>query len=69
MTDPVVGGALGGLRPFVQAAPHLGVGGETTDSSTGTAVLTELETAIQASAALLDSLTALHDALTGEGGM
>lgn len=69
LIDPVGGGVLGGLRPFVQAAPHRGIGGEAMDRSAGAAVLAELETAIRASAALLDSLAALHDSLSGEGGV
>ncbi len=67
--DPAISAALGGLRPFVQAAPHLGIGREAMQGSAGATVLAELEAAIQASSALLESLAALHDLLSGEGGV
>jgi V8-like Glu-specific endopeptidase len=66
--DPAIGAALGGVRPFVQAAPHLGIGREAVQSTPGAIVLGELEAAIQSASALLESLAALHDLLSGEGG-
>ncbi len=67
--DPAIGRALGGVRPFVQAAPHLGIAHEGASEPVAEAVLGELEAAIEAGSALVESLVALHDLLSGGGDM
>ena len=59
-------GAIGGLRPFVQAGPHMQLAGEV-PATDGDVVLDELQALINACSAMLESLQALHQVLSSGG--